>query len=568
MRRLIGIVVIIGMLFPALALAQPQSNPAAIASAHPLATQAGFDILANGGNAFDAAVAVSAALAVVEPYSSGIGGGGFWLLHRANDNLDVMIDGREKAPGAASATMYQDKNGKVVPHRSLNGALAAGIPGEPAALAWMSKHYGNLALSTTLAPAIVLAKQGFPADEHYRGMARFRLDTLRQFPASKAILLDQGKVPDAGSLIIQKQLAHTLQQLANQGHKGFYTGTVAKKLVKGVQAEGGIWTLDDLKNYRIVERTPVIGHYKGARIVSASPPSSGGIVLLEALHILEQLGEKATTADQPHYVVEALRRAYHDRAVYLGDADFIDVPVDRLLSVPYAKTQAASIADDHATPSRSLGKPITTPQGKHTTHFSILDQYGNYVAATLSVNYPFGSGLVVPGTGVLLNDEMDDFSAKPGTPNAYGLVGSHANSIEAKKRPLSSMTPTFVQWDNKVAILGTPGGSRIISMVMLGVLEALKGTPPSSWVALPRYHEQYLPDEVQLEPQLLTSDLAKRLKSKGNKIVSTGRNYGNMQAILWDKANKKVEAAADPRGMGEARVQPQASTKKQSLQAK
>lgn len=550
MRTLLGLLFII-LLLPVGA----NARSAAIASAHPLATQAGFEILAAGGNAFDAAVAVSAALAVVEPYSSGLGGGGFWLLHVAKDKRYVMIDGRETAPAAATADMYQDKNGKVMRDWALNGPSAAAIPGEPAALAWLADHYGKLGLAKDLAPAIAFAKNGFPADDHYRKLANFRRDVINRFPDTRAIFLHNGNVPDKNQLIVQTDLAATLSALASEGHAGFYEGAVAKKLVDGVQSMGGIWTLDDLKHYQVKEREPISGSFRGARIISAAPPSSGGLVLLEALHILEQFdAQQLSPTLTPHLVVEALRRAYHDRATLMGDPDFVSIPTAKLLSDDYAQTQAASISLDHATPSSSLGKPVAVPQGMHTTHFSIVDGDGNYVAATLSINYPFGSGFVAPGTGVLLNDEMDDFSAKPGVPNVYGLVGSSANAIAPGKRPLSSMTPTFVEWDGKVAVLGTPGGSRIISMVLLGVLDALAGNPPSQWVAAPRYHEQYLPDEVQAEPVFVGSKAAVMLMNKGNRVVSTGRPYGNMQAILWNRKTGSLEAASDPRGIGEALV--------------
>lgn len=538
-----------------LPLAAPAANKAAIASAHPLATEAGFQVLAEGGNAFDAAVAVAATLAVVEPYSSGLGGGGFWLLQVAKDKRHVMIDGRETAPTGASADMYLDKNGKVVRDWALNGPSAAAIPGEPAALVWLAEKYGRLGLARDLAPAIVLAKSGFPADEIYRKLANSRRDVLNRFPVSRTIFLRNGNVPDPNQLIVQADLANTLTQLAEQGHQGFYAGAIAKQLVDGVQANGGLWTLDDLKSYQVKERAPVVGDFRGARIISASLPSAGGTLLLETLNTLAQFDKDKPSADlSTHLIVEALRRAYHDRAFYLGDPDFTPPPSVELLSQAHAQQLAASIDPDRATPSSALGKGIEDSQGTHTTHYSIVDGEGNYVAATLSINYPFGSGFVPAGTGVLLNDEMDDFSASPNAANAYGLTGAAANSIASGKRPLSSMTPTFVEWDNQVAILGTPGGSRIPSMVLLGVLDVLAGETPSHWVSRPRYHEQYLPDEVQAEPVFVGSRDAVQLMKKGHRVVSTGRPYGNMQAILWNRKTGALEAASDPRGIGEARV--------------
>lgn len=526
----------------------------AVASAHPLATAAGLEILDQGGNAFDAAVATAAALAVVEPYSSGMGGGGFWMLHRASDGKQTMLDARETAPAAASATMYQNKQGEVMRDWAINGPAAAGIPGQAAAFAHLAEHYGTLPLTASLAPAIELAKDGFAIEEHYRKLAGYREDVLNRFPAAAAIFLHRGKVPPVGHVVKQPDLAQVLQVLAEQGRDGFYRGEVAKKLVTGVQQTGGIWTQKDLADYQVKERDPIISEFRGARIVSASPPSSGGIVMAEALNIVSQLSKQQNGEVSPHVLIEAMRRAYQDRARYLGDSDFVDIPVNKLLSDSYAKQRSASISGDSATPSRELGKAIGDNEGTHTTHLSVLDSQGNRVSATLSINLPFGSGFVPPGTGVVLNNEMDDFSAKPGEPNAYGLVGSKANAIAPGKRPLSSMTPTFVEFDNNVAILGTPGGSRIISMVMLGVLEAIKGKPVEDWVSRLRFHHQYLPDEVQAEPAFVGTEAAKALMLKGHNVVSTGRDYGDMHAIFWQKGNHSVTAASDPRGIGEARV--------------
>lgn len=533
---------------------QAETPPAsAIASAHPLATRAGFQTLQQGGNAFDAAIAVAAALAVVEPYSAGMGGGGFWLLHRASDNHQVMVDARETAPMAAYRDMYLDDNGEVERDWAVNGPSAAAIPGQAAAFVHLAEAYGKLPLSVSLAPAIELARNGFQVDEKYRRMAFFRQDVLNRFPEARRLFLADGEVPLDTHIIVQTDLANTLQAIADQGRAGFYEGEVAAKLVEGVQLNGGLWTEEDLKNYQIVERAPIIGTFRGARIVSAAPPSSGGIVMMQALNILEQFNEGVIDPVLlPHLAVEAMRRAYHDRARYLGDPDFVEMPIEQLISKEYAATRSRSINLGQATDSATLGEPVTVEQGNHTTHLSVLDQEGNRVSATLSINLPFGSAFVPPGTGVLLNNEMDDFSAKPGSPNAYGLVGSEANAIAPGKRPLSSMTPTFVEWDNKVAILGTPGGSRIISMVMLGVLNALDGHPPEQWVSAPRFHHQYLPDRVQGEPDFIATQAGKDLLLRGHDVISTGRPYGNMQAILW--SGNQVQAASDPRGVGDAKA--------------
>jgi len=529
---------------------------AAVASAHPLATRAGLDILAAGGNAFDAAIAVSAALAVVEPTSSGLGGGGFWLLHRASDNTQVMIDGRERAPLAAHRDLYLDPQGNVIPRLSLDGPLAAGIPGEAAALDHLARHYGRLPLAQSLAPAIRLARDGFTIDARYQNMARWRLKALQQSPATAAIFLQNDDVPADDFVLRQPDLANTLQALAEHGADGFYTGPVARRLVDSVRKAGGIWSLQDLAEYKISERQPIRGQYKGLTITSAPPPSSGGIALLTMLNILSGYDlHKLDSASRKHLIVEAMRRAYRDRAEYLGDPDFISIPVNRLIDPDYGAGLAASIRLDQATPSRMLPGGIEPEGGNDTTHFSIIDRDGNRVAATLSVNYPFGSAFVATGTGVLLNDEMDDFSSKPGTPNVYGLVGDQANAIAPGKRPLSSMSPTFVEDDNRVAILGTPGGSRIITMVLLGILDIADGKEPASWVALPRFHHQFLPDRISYEEDALSEDEIKSLEQRGHTLKPSRRKYGNMQAVLWDKRNNTVSAASDPRGNGLAEVQ-------------
>lgn len=524
---------------------------AAIASAHPLATRAGMEVLAAGGNAFDAAVAVSAALAVVEPTGSGLGGGGFWLLHVANDGYEVMIDGRERAPLAAHRDMYLDKHGEVIPHLSVNGPLAAAIPGEPAALVHLAQHYGRLPLAKSLAPAIRLARDGFPVDEHYQRAARFRLNVLRASPAAAAVFLHHNRVPALGYLIRQPELAETLTRLAQQGKDGFYAGKVAEQLVAGVQAAGGIWTKKDLAAYRVLERKPLSGEYRGLHITSVPPPSSGGVVLLTMLNILSGYDlTKMDAATRTHVIVEAMRRAYRDRAEYLGDPDFVQMPIAQLISPVYAAGLRASIRLDKATPSSALPGIAAHRQGVDTTHFSILDKDGNRVAATLSVNYPFGSGFMPPGTGVVLNDEMDDFSAKPNVPNVYGLVGGEANAIAPGKRPLSSMTPTFLEDKLKAVMLGTPGGSRIITMVLLATLDIAAGGDPASAVAVKRFHHQFLPDAIQYEPGALSPAVISALETQGHQLRQLGHTYGNMQLVWWDKIHHRAAAASDPRGNG------------------
>lgn len=551
-RNLFRVVLSGLLLLAAFSAASERPPQAAIASAHPLATAAGFEILEAGGNAFDAAVAVSAALGVVEPYSSGLGGGGFWLLHRAADRYETMIDARERAPLAATRDMYLDDSGQLVPGRSLNGPLSAGIPGEPAALVRLAEHYGRLPLARSLAPAIRIARDGFPADAHYRRLAAFRFSVLALSPAARDQFLPGGAIPAPSVSIRQPDLAATLERLGREGRDGFYGGRTARLLVAGVQAAGGIWTLEDLSSYRAVERPPLVGNYRGWRVVSAALPSSGGVLLVEMLNMLSNFDlDRLSGVERAHVLIEVMRRAYRDRALYLGDPDFVTVPVVRLTHPFYAAGLVRDIRLDRAT--RSVPQSIKV-QGTDTTHFSILDREGNRVAATLSINYPFGSGFVSPGTGVLLNDEMDDFSARPGVPNVYGLVGGDANAIAPGKRMLSSMTPTFVESERAVAVLGTPGGSRIITMVLGGVLSLADGEGPAEWVARPRFHHQYLPDEVQYEPGAFSEKERDGLAQMGHRLREIADGFGNMQAVYWDRARDRVQAASDPRGIGLAEV--------------
>ncbi|MGM0595010.1 MAG: gamma-glutamyltransferase, partial [Pseudomonadota bacterium] len=444
---------------------------------------------------------------------------------------------------------------------SMNGPLAAGIPGEPAALAHISENYGRLPLSRSLAPAIRLAREGFAVTEHYRRMAGFRLEILRRHPEAAALFLHRGEVPPLGHTIKQPGLARTLEALAEHGADGFYRGEVAAELIEAVKAQGGIWQQRDLSQYRVIEREPIRSHYRGLSLTAAAPPSSGGVALATMLNILERYPlAKLDSVQRTHLIVEAMRRAYRDRAEYLGDTDFVDVPIERLISPDYAAGLAASIRLDRATASSELPPATSEISGNHTTHFSILDDEGNYVSATLSINYPFGSGFVAGNTGVLLNDEMDDFSAKPGVANAYGLVGAEANAIAPGKRMLSSMSPSFVHGPDGVAILGTPGGSRIITMVLLGILEFTAGEGPEAWVSRPRFHHQYLPDTLFYEADALSVEEASELETLGHRLQRAERRWGNMQAVLWDKRKNRVEAASDPRVEGQATVIPNHAT--------
>ena len=525
---------------------------AAIASAHNLATNAGLQVLREGGNAFDAAVAVAATLSVVEPQSSGIGGGGFFLLHRASDGKDVMLDARETAPAASSSKLYEDANGDPDRDKSLNGALAAGIPGEPAALVWMAGHYGKLPLSKSLAPAIRIAREGFQPDARFLSELRERAKVIARYPGSAALLLPDGKPPQAGWIFKNSDLADTLARIAKDGDAGFYRGEFARKLVDGVRATGGNWTLADLENYKVKERAPISFDYQppgkpAYHIVSASPPSSGGIVLEEMLNILSGFDlDKMDRAHRVHTVVEAMRRGYRDRTQYLGDPDFVQMPIAKLGSMAYADKLRESIQPDQATPSAAL--PAVKPESMHTTHFSIIDADGNMVAATQTVNTSFGSCLVIPGTGFVLNNEMDDFALVPGKPNAYGLIGYAANAPEPGRRPLSSMAPTFVFGPDKDMVIGTPGGSRIITMVLEGVLAFIDGDDAAQITAKPRFHHQYLPDVISAEPGALDPATIKTLQDMGYTVNAGERTWGFMNVVIWNRKTDTLSAASDPRG--------------------
>jgi len=548
--------------------ATPRPPGAAIASAHALATDAGMEVLAEGGNAFDAAVAVSAVLSVVEPISSGLGGGGFFLLHDAKTGRDVFIDARETSPAAATPERYLDADGGFDRDRATNGAWSAGIPGLPAAFVHIQERYGTLPLSRTLAPAIRLARDGFPV---YGRMARgyaARRAVMERYPGTREVYLAQGRPIEVGDVFRQPDLARTLEALAAEGFDGFYRGEVGAKLVAGVNAEGGQWTAEELAGYRVREREPIRFGYRGWEIVTAPPPSSGGIALAQMLQILApyDLGAMDEAA-RTHLVVEAMRRAYRDRTFYLGDPDFVDVPQRLLTSPDYAAGLRATIHPEKATPSALLSGAATPLEGEETTHFSIIDAEGNRVGATQTVNLLYGSGLVAPGTGVLLNNEMDDFALKPGTPNAFGVMGFDANAPAPGKRMLSSMVPTFMVSGDKVAVLGTPGGSRIITMVLLGVLGYDAGLSAADVAALPRYHHQWMPDAIQAEAGTFDVATAQALRAMGHTVVrpedevAEGRRssdaWGNFQTVAWDIAGNRLEGGTDPRnpvGKAEVRV--------------
>ena len=525
-----------------------QPGKAAIASAHYLATEAGHEILVKGGNAFDAAIAVSSVLSVVEQTSSGIGGGVLMVLHRASDDFEIMIDGREMAPAAAHKDMYLNSDGSVNRELAVTGPLAAGIPGLVASLDHLANHYGKLPLSESLKPAIRIAREGFPVYTKILGMLEYKEKDLRRWPAAAQVFLPGGKLPELGDVIKQADLAEVLEKFAAEGRDGFYKGEIAQRVVDGVQAAGGIWSMEDMAGYVVKEREPVRTSYRGYELVTASPPSSGGIAIVQMLNILEPYRiADLDKVQRTHLVIEAKRRAYRDRALYLGDPDFYPVPQARLTDANYAAGLRAGIMFDKATPSDMLPGRENNHEGTDTSHFSIMDAEGNLIAVTQTVNSIFGCKFMVSGTGFILNNEMDDFSAKPGEPNAYGLIGFTANEIQPFKRPLSSMSPTLMLGDDKVAVIGTPGGSRIISMVLLGILDFMDGNGPESWVSLPRYHHQYVPDRVSAEPDAFTAKEVAALEAMGHTVAVSERRWGNMHGVMWDRKTGEVTAGSDSR---------------------
>lgn len=520
-----------------------------VASEQGLATQVGLDILKQGGNAIDAAVAVGFALAVVLPNAGNIGGGGFMVLHDDKTGKDVAIDFREIAPAKASRDMYLDNQGNVIDGKSLFTHDASGVPGTVAGMEYALKKWGTMPLSKVLEPAIKLADKGFIVSDVLAQTLKEEKSTLGKWSASKAIFFKNGEPLKSGDLLVQKDLAKSLRLIAKQGAKAFYQGEIATKIAKEMQSHGGTMTLEDLKAYKVVERQPIIGDYRGYKVVTMPPPSSGGVHLIEILNMLERYPIKedgVNSAKNIHHMAESMKLAYADRSEYLGDPDFVKIPVTGLTSKAYANERVKTIDDNKARLSSNIkpGKPQPY-ESDQTTHFSVMDKAGNAVAVTYTLNLNFGSGIVVEGTGILLNNEMDDFSVKPGVPNAFGLVGGAANAIEAKKRPLSSMTPTIVMKNNKPwLVTGSPGGARIITTVLQSVVNTIDHEMnPAEAIITPRVHHQWLPDELRVE-EGISPDTIKLLQDKGHKVV-TKAPMGRIQIIQADDSG--FYGYSDPR---------------------
>jgi gamma-glutamyltranspeptidase / glutathione hydrolase len=517
-----------------------------------LATRVGVDILQKGGNAVDAAVAVGFALAVTYPRAGNLGGGGFMLIHQANGN-DTAIDYRETAPQAITNKTFLDAQGNADPHKSRDTALAIGVPGTVAGLTLAEEKYGSgrFTLADLIAPALAFARDGFPVGEDIAGLSPSEIARLARWPASaKLFLKADGTALSPGDRLVQSDLANSLEAIAQGGPRAFYEGPIAEQLAAAVQAAGGVMTAGDLQAYRAIERTPVRGTYRGYDIVSMPPPSSGGVELIEMLNILEGYDlAHQDSAHELHVLVEAMKRAYADRALFLGDPDTVTVPVARLTSKDYAATWRATIDPERATPASEIHAGGTVDhEGHNTTHFSVVDKFGNAVSNTYTLNFSYGVGLVAEGTGILLNNELDDFAVKPDAPNAYGLIGFEANEPGPGKRPLSSMTPTIVLKDGKpFLITGSPGGSRIITAVLQVVVNVIdRGMDIASAVSAPRVHNQWMPDEVFAEPGL-SPDLVAALEARGDKVVPT-RPFTSASSIMVTPEG--FVGAADPRTPG------------------
>ena len=520
-----------------------------------LASQAGMEILKRGGTAIDAAIATALALSVVDQASSGLGGGGFMVIYRAKDKQSFALDFRETAPAAARRELYM-RDGKPAPPLSLTGALAVGVPGEVAGLVEAHKKFGTLPLAVLAAPAIKLASDGFPLDAALRiGIERGRAN-MKRFPDLGRIYTPTGEVPKQGDLIRQPELAETLKAVAQQGARVFYQGWIGQAIIETIKNEGGVMTLDDLKNYKAVWRTPLIGSYRGRTVITMPPPSSGGVALIEMLNVLEgyKLDEFThNSAFYLHLLAETMKHAFADRAAHLGDPDFVHVPIRKLTAKEYAAWIRNRIAPDKTRPAIFYGYNNYDAEKGGTTHFSVIDRFGNAVACTQSVNTRFGSKLLSAPTGIVLNNEMDDFAIHPETGNAYGLIGNQANSLQPKKRPLSSMSPTIILNGNRPElVVGAAGGPRIINATLQTILNVLDfKMPVKQALEAARIHHQWIPERLSVEARI-EAEPKKSLEQRGHAIREQNA-LGVVQAITWDGST--MTGAADPRKVERARTE-------------
>jgi len=545
-------------IFSQMATAQPVwAKHGMVASQEMLASRTGVEILKQGGNAVDAAVAVAFSLAVTLPRAGNIGGGGFMLVHLAKENKTIAIDYREMAPSKAKKDIFLDENGDAVAKLSREHGLAVGVPGTVMGMSLALEKYGTMTMAQVTVPAIKMAQEGISVSPDLAVSLAGLKRRMSQWPSTAAIFYKaDGSDYQVNDMLKQPELAHSLQLIAEKGTKGFYEGETAEKLVKAVQEAGGIMTLEDLKHYKAVEREPVRGQYRGYEVVSMPPPSSGGVHIIEMLNVLQQFPIDEfghNTAQTIHVMAEAMKHAYADRSEYLGDPDFYTVPVKQLTDKDYAQKIASQIALNKTTPSSEIKPGNLAPyESDQTTHFSVVDKWGNAVSNTYTLNFSYGSGLVAKGTGILLNNEMDDFSAKPGTPNGYGLVGGDANAVEGNKRPLSSMSPTIVMKDGKpFLVTGSPGGSRIITttlQIIMNVIDHGLNIAEASNAA--RVHHQWLPDELRVETSL-NRDTISLLEAKGHK-VNVQSAMGSTQSIMVTEQG--IFGASDLRHSGSEAV--------------
>ena len=520
-----------------------------VASEQELATQIGVDILKAGGNAVDAAVAVGFALAVALPNAGNIGGGGFMMVHDARSGKDIALDFREVAPRGASRNMYLDAAGKVIDGKSLYTHYAVGVPGTVAGMTHALSRWGSMPLARVMAPAIALADKGYPVSVTLAKTLDQEKKNMGRWPATQAVFWKNGTPLQTGERLVQKDLAQSLRLISQQGAKAFYQGAIAQKIVAEMAPHVNALSLQDLRDYKVAEREPIRGSYRGYQIVTMPPPSSGGAHLIQILNMMERWPMNqwgADSAQSVHYMTEAMKLAYADRSEYLGDPDFVKIPLKGLISKSYASELAASIKPQQARPAKDIRPGRPQPyESDQTTHYSVVDKAGNAVAVTYTLNTNFGSGIVAKGTGILLNNEMDDFSAKPGVANAYGLVGGDANAVQAGKRPLSSMTPTLVLKDGKpVLVTGSPGGARIITTVLQQVVNHIDfGMNPAEAAATPRFHHQWTPDELRVEKGFSPDTLA-LLRQWGHKVALKA-SMGRTQTI--EIRDGLLRGASDPR---------------------
>jgi gamma-glutamyltranspeptidase / glutathione hydrolase len=552
LRRFFALLLALGLAQAAWAFKPVAARHGMVVSSDRFATQTGVQILRAGGNAVDAAVAVGFALAVTYPFAGNIGGGGFMLIRMA-DGKSTLIDYREEAPGAATRNLYLDAQGKVIPGASTVGALSVGVPGTVAGLAQAEREYGKLGLAKVMEPAIHLAEDGFPVSYWMSQSLASHRSLLEKFEESRRIYLRNGNFYQPDDILKQPELERTLRRIARDGPEAFYQGPIARQIVATMAKYHGLITLSDLAAYRAKQRQPLEGHFRGYDVLAPPPPSSGGVALIEMLNILAplDLGTPDSYASM-HLIVEAMRRAYADRAAYLGDADFVSVPVKGLTSPAYAAKLRKDILDSRPDAPVGAGRPAAFER-PNTTHFSVVDAEGNAVSNTYTLNNGYGSGVTVEGAGFLLNDEMDDFTSKPGSPNMYGLVQSAANAIAPRKRPLSSMTPVIVLKDHKVRlVLGSPGGGTIINTVLEVMLNVLVyKMDVLEAVSAPRFHDQWRPDQLRVERRGFSADTLMELRRAGYKVV-LGDSMGECEAIEVNPRTGWRFGAADPRGDGKA----------------